>query len=143
MCIIYVGDKLNYINRNQEGILINDFSGDNIIDTSLKKFINGMCVKNLSTYEGRRQAIKELFDFESNIPIYIEREIILYSTKPLRSYDTVFVNFVRVLSYKKVDNTHTKFIFTNLEEKTIEVSHKKIFKLHQKIEIMLKYINNL
>ena len=49
-----MGDKMNYLRRNKEGIEINNELGSVFINSGLKKYINKLCMNNLSTYEGRR-----------------------------------------------------------------------------------------
>ncbi|MBN2604577.1 MAG: hypothetical protein JXR62_01980, partial [Bacilli bacterium] len=77
-----------------------------------------------------------------NIPIYINQSLILYSTKSIRESNTVLVNYFAVISVKKVSKTHTRFIFTNLEEEIMDVSYEKIMKQHSKIKIIIEYLNN-
>ena len=136
-----MGDKVNYIRRNEDGIEVNGELGSISINSSLKKYINKLCMKNLSTYDGRRDSISKFLEKNNNIPIYIDEEIILYPTKSIRCYDTVFVNFKEVLSVKKVDNRHTNFTFTNLSEIKLEVSIKKIKKQHNRIRKIIDYLN--
>lgn len=132
---------MNYIKRHLEGIEINKDSGDVILNISLKKHINELCLKNMSTYDGRREALSLFLNENNNIPIYVDRNMFLYPTKSIRVYDTVFINFYEVLSIKKVDNRHTKFIFTNLYEKTLEISFNKTMKQHRRIGKILEYLN--
>lgn len=140
--MIFMGDNVNYIRRNKDGIEINNESGSKYINSSLKKYINHLCMKNLSTYDGRRLSISKILMENNNIPIYVNRDIFLYPIKSIRRYDTVFVNFNEVLSLKKLDNGYTSFIFTNLFEIKFKVSINKILKQHLRIEKINDYLNN-
>lgn len=133
---------MNYITRDIKGILINDELGDNIIETTLIKYINNLCIYNLSTYDGRKDSIGMFLGVKTNIPIYVDKDIFLYPTKSVRCYDTVFVNFNEVLSIKKVEKGYTKFIFTNLHEIILEVSFNIITKQHNRINKILEYFEN-
>ncbi len=137
-----MGDIMYYIKRHEEGIIINDKKGSKIMNTSIKKYINSLCMKNLSTYDGRREAISVLLGEKNNIPIYINKEIFLYPIKSIRVYDTVFVNFNEILSVKMVGIGYTKFIFTNLSEITLEVSIHKVRKQHTRIKKLLEYVSD-
>ncbi len=137
-----MGDKVNYIRRNEDGIEVNSELGSIFVNSSLKKHINNLCLKNLSTYDGRRDSTSKFLRENNNIPIYVDEEIILYPTKSIRCYDTVFVNFKEVLSVKKVGNGYTNFIFTNLSEIKLEVSINKIKKQHLRIKKIIDYLNN-
>jgi competence protein ComK len=137
-----MGDNMQYIKRSENGIEIGTEKGIINVNSTLKKYINDLCLKNLSTFEGRRVATSKLLMENNNIPIYINEEIILYPTKSIRCYDTVFVNFNDVLSIKKNKNGHTSLIFTNLSEIVIEISFKRILKQHLRINKILDYLNN-
>lgn len=140
--IIYLGDIMYFIKRSKEGIEIGTDKGLFYVNSTLKKYINNMCLKNLSTYEGRRVSTSKFLNENNNIPIYIDEEIILYPTKSIRCYDTVFVNFHEVLSIQKVENGYTSFTFTNLSEIVIEIGIKRILKQHNRINNILHYLNN-
>lgn len=135
-----MGDRMNYIKRNVEGIEINSVNGSIMFATSLKKYINNLCMKNLSTYNGRREAISVLLGEKNNVPIYVDKETFLYPIKSIRLFDTVFVNFNEVLSIKMVGIGYTKFIFTNLFEITLEVSIHKVKKQHLRIGKVMEYL---
>ena len=137
-----MGDKMNYIKRHEDGIEINQDLGSIILNTSLKKYINLMCLKNLSTYEGRRISTQKLLAETSNIPIYINEGICLYSIKSIRDYNTVFINYNEILSIKEVSKDYTSFIFNNLTEKTFGISINRVKKQHIRIIKILDYLNN-
>jgi len=131
-----------FIKRHENGIVIRETSGLIVLPTSLKKYLNELCLNNLTTYEGRITATKILLSDKKNIPIYINRNLLFYSTGSLRDYNTVFVNYFSVISVVKVSKSTTRFIFTNLEEEIMEVSYQRIMKQHSKIKIIIEYLNN-
>ncbi len=132
-----------YMRRNDIGISVFDGIKDIMLNTGLKKYINTLCMENLSTYEGRRQAVINLLNERDNIPIYIDEYTFLYPTKSLREYNMMFVNYNEVLSYRKVDSKHTLLIFKNLDELIIEVTVTKVRKQHKRIEIISNYFQNI
>lgn len=132
---------MNYIKRHVEGIEVNQEYGSIIIDTSIKKYINLLCLKNLTTYEGRRIATQKLLGETSNIPIYLNGDICLYPIKSIRDYNTVFINYNEVLSYKETGKVHTRFVFSNLCEITLEVSINIVKKQHARIKKILEYVS--
>ncbi len=133
---------MNYIKRSHEGIEVNTDLGSIYIETSLKKYINELCMNNLSTFEGRKVSTIKLLREKNNIPIYVNDELFLYPTKSIRCFDTVFVNFNEVLSIKMVSKGYTSFIFTNLFEITLEVSIQRIRKQHRRIKKINEYLKN-
>jgi competence protein ComK len=131
-----------YIKRHEYGITLKSEDSTQIIHTSLIKYLNQLCLKNMTTYEGRIEAAKRIFPKQRNNPIYINENCILYQTKSIRESNTVLVNYFTVIAFKKVSNALTRFIFTNLDEEIMEVSYEKIMKQHSKIKIILEYLNN-
>jgi len=139
---MYVGDIMYFIKRSKEGIEIGSENGSLYVNSSLKKYINNMCLKKLSTYDGRRESVSKFLNENNNIPIYVNDDIILYPTKSIRCYDTVFVNFNEVLSIKKHRNGYTSLIFTNLSEILLKISFNRILKQHSRINKILEYLDN-
>ncbi len=137
-----MGDIVYYVKRNEDGIYLKTESASTNLNIGLKNYLNSLCLKNMSTYDGRRTAAVKLLRQKSNIPIYINKELIVYPTKPIREYDTVFVNFFAVLSIKSLSKKATLFTFANLEELIVEISIQKILKQHKRIKIINKYLAN-
>lgn len=138
-----MGDMMYYIRRNNKGILIKDENKEYVVETSIKKYINMLCMKNLSTYDGRKIAVKNLFEQKNNIPIFVNRNIFLYPTKSLRDYDTVFINYFSILSFNESGLNKTLFIFNNLDEIIFDISIKKVIKQHKIIEKIYQYLENV
>ena len=135
-----MGDNMYYLTRKANGILIKDASKEYLISTGIKKYINKLCMSNLSTYDGRRLSTAKLLNQKDNIPIYIDRSTFLFPTKALREYDTMFINYFSILSIRKIDHKNTLFIFDNLEEITINISIKKVYKQYKRIEKINDYL---
>ena len=131
-----------YVKRHNNGIKVLDESKEHILNIGVKSYLNSLCMKNLSTFDGRKKALAKLLGQKSNIPIYINDEIIVYPTKSLREYDMYFINYHGVLSLRKLDNDNTLFVFKNLEELTINISFKRIIKQHKRVEFIIQYLNN-
>ena len=129
-----------YLTRNGNGILIKDSSKEYLINAGIKKYINKLCMDNLSTYDGRRLSIAKLLNQKDNIPIYIDKSTFLFPTKALREYDTVFINYFSIPSIKKIDHKNTLIVFDNLEEININISIKKVFKQYKRIEKINDYL---
>jgi len=132
-----------YIKRYNEGILVKCEFSELLIKTGIKSYLNNLCMDSLSTFEGRKKAITKLISHRNNVPIYINKNTFVYPTKSLREYDMLFINYHEVLSYKKLDKYNTLFVFKNLEELVVEVSVKKIVKLHERIELVYQHIDNI
>lgn len=116
---------MKYIKRSKEGILVLDKKAT-YLQRGLKQYINDLCIKNLSTIEGREKAAKKLLNITSNLPVYVNEEIILFPTKSIRNYDCVYLNFHKILTLKKQDNISSKVIFDDLSEVVVGISLKKL-----------------
>lgn len=136
-----MGDMMYYIKRKSNGLEIGSENGIQIVNSSLKKYINELCIKHLSTFDGRRISASKLLGETSNIPIYVNHKIVLYPTKSIRCYDTVYINFNEVLSIKKGKNGSLSLLFNNLSELSLEISYNKIRKQHIRINKILDYIS--
>lgn len=138
-----MGDRMHYLKRTNFGIQV--CYGDNnvFVKNGLKNYINDLCMKNLSTYDGRRSAVVSLLKEKNNIPIYIDSSTFLYPTKSLREFDMLFLNYYSILSFRKVDSANTLFIFRNLEELIVKISINKVIRQHKRIELINDYIDNL
>lgn len=60
--------------------------------------INQLCIENLSTYEGRRVAIKKKFNIKTMTPIYVNDEVLLFPIKGVKEYENVWVNYHEIRS---------------------------------------------
>jgi len=138
-----MGDRMYYLKRTDYGIQVTKEDEDIFVNNGLKGYINDLCLKNLSTYDGRRKAAITLLNEKSNIPIYINNSTFLYPTKALREYDMMFLNYYAILSFRKIDSSNTLFIFKNLEELAVKISINKVIRQHKRIELITDYIDNL
>ena len=134
---------MHYLKRTNFGIHVSFSDEDVFIKNSLKNYINDLCLKNLSTYDGRRESVVSLLKEKCNIPIYINNSTFLYPTKSLREYDMLFLNYYEILSFRKVDSRKTLFIFNNLSEMIVNISINKVIKQHKRIEFITDYLDNL
>ncbi|AIO18707.1 ComK protein [Candidatus Izimaplasma bacterium HR1] len=116
---------MKYVKRATEGILVLDKKAK-YLTKGLKQYINDQCIKNLSTFEGREQAARIILNLKSNLPIYVNDEIILFPTKSMRNYDCIYVNYHKVLSFRESLNGFTKIIFSDLTEIEVDASLVKI-----------------
>jgi len=141
--IIVLGDLMNYIRRNDDGVLIKDENHEYSLKIGIKNHINNLCMENLSTFDGRKKAVIKYLNQKNNIPIYVDDKVFLYPTKSIREYDMIFINYYSVLSFRKIDSTSTLFIFNNLDELVVNVSIKKVIKQHQRIENIIEKFGNI
>ena len=129
-----------YVKRHHNGIVVKNEINEYSLNSGIKKYLNKLCMNNLSTFDGRRKAIMSLLKQKDNVPIYIDNDIFVYPTKALREFDMVYINYCEVLSYKEIGYKSTLVIFKNLEHLVINVSAKKIEKQHKRIKKITDYL---
>ena len=109
----------------------------------LKQHINKMCINNLSTYEGRREASRAILQRKSILPIYVNPHIFLYPTISVRNFYCTFINYFEVLSIIRMGEKRTKIVFHDLSDINLDINYKKINNQHLRIENILKLKSNL
>ena len=65
------------------------------------RIINELCIDNLSTYQGRKEAIKIKYGIKTMVPIYINDEILLFPTKGIKEYACVWINYHQIREVQK------------------------------------------
>lgn len=127
---------MKYITRCKNGVKVISKNRE-ILNYGLIEYINMLCLNELSTYKGRITSTKKTLGIISNIPVYVNNNIMLFPTRMIRDYDCVFVNYTQVLSVKKQGDS-TLIVFDDLTEISIPTSINKV-----KIQIKkCKLINN-
>lgn len=132
---------MNYLRRDVNGTLISINGSIEHNLRSVKYLVNEMCVKNLSTYEGRTKAIAKIFNYKTLTPIFINTSLFLFPTASLREYNMIFINYEEVLSYVKYDYK-TKITFNDLTSLIVDASYYKISNQIKRIKIIKKYHEN-
>ncbi len=121
--------KLQYIQRNAEGISIRY---DKVVVNSAmtpQKYINLLCIENNSTLRGRKDAIKKKFNIKSLTPIYVNDEILLFPTISSRHYDSLWVNYHEIASTKNDKITMNNGEILQCETKIVKKQLKNCFEI--------------
>lgn len=92
------------------------------MDTTLKKYVNSLCIKSFSTLNGRVEAVRKLLKLKYNVPIYVNEKILLFKVV---SFKTYWINYFNI---KDIDikNDISIIIFNNLEILELDVSKRVI-----------------
>jgi competence protein ComK len=135
--ILLVVIFMNYVIRSTEGVMVFD-QIKREYKTSLRKYIDELCIKNLSTFDGRQNASFSILKTKVNVPIFVNDKVLLFPTKSIRNYDCHYINFYSVLSVRKYDEDRTKIYFSDLSELVIDINISKIRRQLQKTRELLK-----
>jgi competence transcription factor ComK len=131
--------KLKYVKRATQGIQVKDYLSE-IENSSLKYFLNRLCLMNGSTYDGRIQSSKFLLHTKGLVPFYVSNEIVFFSSKNIREFDVVFINTIRVLKIVSVANGQVKIVFDDLDELLLNVSFNKLNRQYMLSKEILKLL---
>ena len=107
---------MNYITRDILGINIDG----QIKTTTLKSYINKLCLQYGSTLEGRTDFSRYILN-TSKLPIYVNKDIILFPTMSLRNYETVLINYCNIQEIYQIKDI-VRIVFTNTKLLDVKIS---------------------
>lgn len=104
----------------------------------VKTIFNKICLDDLTTIDGRIKAIKEIYGYKRNVPIYLNKDIVLFKVKDIQTNSTQYINSIYIKTITKEGNTckinfmDDTFFFVCLPyeyvykqyEKTLEIKKK-------------------
>lgn len=86
---------INYIEILNRQIKIN---GKKIINLTFEKYINNLLIKDLTTYQGRINSIKEKYNYRKLVPIYISLGLCLIPICNKKSINNLYINIYSISS---------------------------------------------
>lgn len=119
---------VHYINKESESFSI-----------SILKYLDSLCLKNLTTLEGRLDAIKYNFNIVKNVPIYITENLVLFTTHNKRNSQNKYINSIYVKSIEKVDSAikiefyDGEFVLVKNSYHIIKNNYEKCLKIKKQI----------
>lgn len=132
-------NDLLYIVDKRYNLIIHYEEYQTLVDTSLKKFLNELCLQEYTTLEGRIKAIKHLFNFKKNPPLYINQHIIL--VKVLTKDDIYWINVYNIVDIVKVNSCQTKIIFKDNSTLLINKDKNSVIKSFKKARLIINQQN--
>lgn len=100
-----------------------------------------LCQELLMTYESRILLTKKRFKIHAMVPIYINPTILLMPTGSPRSYETIWINYLKIASIQKYGD-HTVVLFTNLTEIEVHISYTRFKEKMKYCKIIYDYMEN-
>lgn len=102
------------------------------------KFINHLLNIRLRDFYSYNKIVKKLLNIKTNIPIYIDSNIIFLPIKSYKAYDCIWLNYKEIKSV--VDKNKTCIIkFNDGEIKEFEVSYNKLKRIIKNAKILINY----
>ena len=126
-------NRINYIKTYTKKIIIN---GSVVINMNLKEYLDNILLDQLTTYEGRKNAIKKRYAIYKLTPIYVNNMLMLFPINNLKDYENIYINVYNIKSLGKIkkqtmiefiDNTK---ILINKNTKIIDNYIKRIISIN-------------
>lgn len=126
--------------NNKEILYIKQGNCETIIYTSSKeikllekidKVFNKWCLDSLTTYKGRMEAIKQKYQLKKLVPIYINKDLMLFPVNNKKDVDNIYINVLSILKIEE-ENNLTKIIFKNNDFVYLTKSYKLVNNYYKK-----------
>lgn len=127
---------MNYIRRNNKGIEVSINGKLMYINKGIRWYLNDLCIKNLSTLDGRIDAVKKKYNIKHKVPIFVDSKCILFSTGSMRDFEVVYINYFEMIEYSSKDEK-TIIYFKDGTNIDIKLSLKIVRKQVSKIQYIL------
>ena len=124
---------MNYIIDLKDRIMVNS----KVINKTLRSYINSLCINNLSTLKGRLDATKKLLNIKYNLPIYVNKDMILFKIK--EDEKVFWINYNNIKDYGFSDDIVT-IVFNNLEILKVKASKESLVKRIKMIKILEEHL---
>lgn len=95
-CTIETVMNMNYIQKTSYGIKIAKRQEEITYPLGLVQYLNQLCLEELTTFEGRMQALKKLYHKKNNVPIYINPSLCFFYLEPIRNLEVIIINIKKV-----------------------------------------------
>lgn len=101
-----------------------EYDSEYEVNMSPLAIIKNSCLYFGSSYEGRRDAVKEIIGIDMKVPIIVEdgRNIIFFPTSSCINRNSIWISYQNLLKYSKVDEFSTVLYFNG--NKSIKVNTK-------------------
>lgn len=100
-------------------------------------FFQEMCYQDITTLKGRIDAIKKIFSFAYNIPIYLNNKMIFFKINDDRM---IWINAINVIDIFKKEN-NTIIVFRNGHSLEVNKNYRNIRKSYLKAKEIIDYKN--
>lgn len=99
-----------------------------LVNMSSLSIIKKSCLFFGCSYEGRREAVKQLIGVDMKVPIIIEesRNIIFFPTTSCVNKNSIWISYQNLLKYVKFNEFSTVLYFKNKKKIKIDVKYQLI-----------------
>ena len=123
--IIYISkDKIVYNDKTEQKINI-----------KVEELLNQICLTEMTSLKGRKEAIKYIYGYQNNPPLYLTKNVVLIRIEDIITKSTVYINVIYINKMVqegvncKVYFTNNTFLFLCIDVKYIKKQYEKAIKI--------------
>ena len=106
------------------------------------KYLNDLLKLKIRDFYSYNKLISDVLKIKTNIPIYIDRNIIFLPIKSYKAYDCIWINYKRIKEI--IDNKKSVIIkFINGEIKEFDISFNKMNRIINDAKIIITYFKKI
>ena len=105
-----------------------EFDSDYIIGCGSLNIIKNSCLFFGCSYEGRREAVKNIINIDMKVPILVEESnnIIFFPVSSCINKNSIWISYQNLLKYSKLDEFSTILWFKNGKKIVVDVKYNLI-----------------
>lgn len=123
--------EILYIKQGNRESIIYTINGKIVVNDTIDRLINKWCIDSLSTYTGRIDAIKCKYNLKKLVPIYVNKDLMLFPIGNTKTVDNIYINSVNILEISKMENK-TKIVFNNYDQIMVDKKYQLINNYYQR-----------
>lgn len=123
--IIYISkDKIVYNDKTEQKVNI-----------KVEELLNQICLTEMTSLKGRKEAIKYIYGYQNNPPLYLTKNVVLIRIEDIITKSTVYINVIYINKMVqegvncKVYFTNNTFLFLCIDVKYIKKQYEKAIKI--------------
>ena len=123
--IIYISkDKIVYNDKTEQKVNI-----------KVEELLNQICFTEMTSLKGRKEAIKYIYGYQNNPPLYLTKNVVLIRIEDIITKSTVYINVIYINKMVqegvncKVYFTNNTFLFLCIDVKYIKKQYEKAIKI--------------
>lgn len=128
--------KILYIIESNNKIKVVYDCYEKYLEKSGEVFLNELCLKELCTKSGRIEAVKKVFGYKYNVPIFVNQDNIFLKVKANK------VAWINIISVGKIykDNDKVNIIFFSGKVLKVNTGYKNFCKKFKMLDILFDYV---
>jgi len=106
------------------------------------KYLNDLLKLKIRDFYSYNKLISKILKIKTNIPIYVDSNIIYLPIKSYKAYDCIWINYKRIKEI--IDNKKSVIIkFINGEIKEFDISFNKLNRIINDAKIIITYFKKI